>query len=239
MRGNERVSGEFVPDLCADAMDLVRGATGTRGNGRYPVGGVAKRSLDVSLALIFGLLLLPLIILIALVVYFSNPGPIVYRHKRIGFGGKEFACLKFRTMVTDGERILREHLQQSSEARKEWDKTRKLTNDPRVTRLGAILRKSSLDELPQLLNVLRGDMSIVGPRPIVRDELEIYGASSSYYLKARPGLTGAWQISGRSDTTYAERIALDTHYVSQWSFITDFAIVVRTVPAVILAKGSR
>jgi exopolysaccharide production protein ExoY len=165
-------------------------------------------------------------------------GPVFYRHKRIGFRGSEFGCLKFRTMIPYSEEAFQAYLQQNCEARREWSETRKLKHDPRVTPIGAFLRKTSLDELPQLINVIRGEMSLVGPRPVTRQELDHYGRYSAYYLQARPGLTGAWQISGRSNTSYEERVALDTQYVRDWSFGADLKIVVLTVPCVIAARGS-
>jgi exopolysaccharide production protein ExoY len=204
-----------------------------------PTGGQTKRALDLTVALSALVLLLPLIVLIALLVRFSDNGPVLYRHKRIGFRGREFNCLKFRTMVLNGDEVLQKHLELHPHARQEWIDTRKLTDDPRITSVGAILRKLSLDELPQILNILQGDMSVVGPRPIVQDELSMYGIYSSYYLQSRPGLTGMWQISGRSDTSYSQRVTLDTQYVSTWSMMNDIWIIICTVPAVILAKGSR
>jgi exopolysaccharide production protein ExoY len=204
-----------------------------------PLGGRTKRGFDITLALAAIIILLPIIVLTALLIKLTDGGSIVYRHKRIGFGGREFDCLKFRTMAPNGDEILQRHFERFPEARQEWLETRKLTHDPRVTAIGAVLRKLSLDELPQLINILQGEMSVVGPRPVVRDELAMYGAHSALYLQTRPGLTGAWQISGRSDTTYSQRVALDAQYVATWSLMTDFWIIICTVPAVALAKGSR
>jgi exopolysaccharide production protein ExoY len=141
-------------------------------------------------------------------------------------------------MVTDGDEVLRQHLQTSPAAAREWAETRKLKNDPRVTPVGAALRRLSLDELPQLINVLRGDMSIVGPRPIVTDEVAMYGADARYYFMARPGLTGPWQIGGRNDETYEDRVALDRAYVENWSSWKDIDIMIKTVPAVLNLRGS-
>ncbi|UVF18409.1 sugar transferase [Microvirga terrae] len=236
MGGQNGQSGRTAADSFAWAAECPKTASTTLAR---PVGGFTKRSFDVTLIVAGFILLWPLLLLIALLVRSSGPGPVIYRHKRIGYGGREFSCLKFRTMSVDGERILEEHFRQFPDARKEWQESRKLRHDPRITRIGSFLRKSSLDELPQLLNILCGDMSLVGPRPVVRDELVMYGPSAAHYLRARPGLTGAWQISGRSDTTYSERIALDADYVLRWSFISDLNIVVRTVPAVVFASGSR
>ncbi|WP_077965123.1 sugar transferase [Ensifer adhaerens] len=203
-----------------------------------PVGGVSKRGFDMlaaSLALVF---LSPLFLMLMALVKFSDGGSIFYGHRRVGHNGKSFRCLKFRTMRPDGDRILHDHLKANPAAYEEWRATRKLQDDPRVTVVGSVLRKLSLDELPQLVNILRGEMSIVGPRPVVEDELEIYDSAAVYYLQSRPGLTGLWQISGRNDVSYATRIAFDTQYVQNWSLLSDFSIVVRTIPAVCLSRGS-
>ncbi|MBD9559644.1 sugar transferase [Ensifer sp. ENS03] len=203
-----------------------------------PVGGVSKRGFDVlaaSLALVF---LSPLFLMLMALVKFSDGGSIFYGHRRIGHNGKSFRCLKFRTMRPDGDRILQDYLKANPAAYEEWRATRKLQDDPRVTVVGSVLRKLSLDELPQLVNIVRGEMSMVGPRPVVEDELELYDSAAVYYLQSRPGLTGLWQISGRNDVSYATRIAFDTQYVQNWSLLKDFSIVVRTIPAVCLSRGS-
>lgn len=206
--------------------------------GFSPLGGLAKRSFDVFGA-IFGLLLLsPLFLMIAALIKLTDGGSAFYGHTRIGHNGDEFKCLKFRTMVPNGDAVLREHLRRNPDDMIEWTTTRKLKSDPRITRVGAVLRKLSLDELPQLLNVLRGEMSLVGPRPVVDDELALYGRSAGYYLKARPGLTGLWQISGRNDVSYDARVAFDREYVENWSLSSDVWIIVRTVPAVCAQQGS-
>ncbi len=163
----------------------------------------------------------------------------MFRHKRIGLDGRQFDCLKFRTMVVDADRVLHDLLRSDALAAAEWSVSRKLTDDPRITRLGNIMRRSSLDELPQLWNVIVGDMSIVGPRPIVAAEIQRYNSDFVYYTAVRPGITGLWQTSGRSDCSYAERVALDRDYVSNWSLKRDLAIIVRTVPAVLWQEGSR
>ncbi|MCX7888412.1 MAG: sugar transferase [Rhodobacteraceae bacterium] len=212
--------------------------TGAPARTARPVGGIAKRGFDIAVALAALVLFLPLFLGIVLMVRRSGPGPVLYGHTRIGFAGRPFRCLKFRTMVTDGDAVLARHLRDNPAARVEWDATRKLTADPRVTPLGHALRKLSLDELPQLLNVLRGEMSLVGPRPVVAEELARYGRSARYYLGARPGLTGLWQVSGRNDISYRRRVAFDRAYVGRWSPARDAAIIARTVPAVLLARGS-
>ena len=141
-------------------------------------------------------------------------------------------------MVEDGDRVFQRHLQTSPEAAREWNETRKLKTDPRITAVGHVLRELSLDELPQLINIIRGDMSVVGPRPVVLDELRLYGLHAGSYVKARPGLTGAWQISGRNDVPYAVRAILDRTYVEKWSFTADVIIILKTIPAVITSKGT-
>ena len=196
-----------------------------------------KRSFDVlgsSLALL--LLALPLAVLVALVK--GDGGPAFYRQRRIGRNGVPFDCWKLRSMVVDSESVLRRHLAESAEARREWMADQKLRDDPRVTRIGRFLRATSLDELPQLWNVLRGDMSLVGPRPIVLNERERYGQLFSYYLSQSPGITGLWQISGRNDTTYERRVDLDVWYSRNWSFWLDLVILARTVPVVCRRSGA-
>ncbi|WP_425545383.1 sugar transferase [Labrys sedimenti] len=197
-----------------------------------------KRVLDIvtaSAALVF---LLPLFMLLLGVLLVLQGRPIFIRHNRVGRGGALFPCLKFRSMVTNSDEVLREHLTANSAARQEWEETHKLKNDPRITPLGQFLRKSSIDELPQLLNVIRGDMSLVGPRPIVRDEMVRYGAHIEDYLKVRPGLTGLWQVSGRSDVSYQHRVSLDVRYVREWSLWSDIVIILKTIPAVLRPSGS-
>lgn len=203
-----------------------------------PIGGRAKRTIDLMCALgLFGLLF-PLWLLVVAAIRFGSPGPVFFAHERIGFRGRSFRCWKFRTMVVDGDAVLEAHFQRYPEARLEWERDRKLKNDPRVTRFGRILRKTSVDELPQLLNVILGDMSLVGPRPVVADELKLYGPEVKSYLAARPGITGLWQVSGRSDTTYQERVTLDRRYTAEWSPALDLWIIAKTVPAVLGARGS-
>jgi exopolysaccharide production protein ExoY len=215
------------------SADAPPGSTLTTGSRlSRPLGGVTKRSTDVAIALAGLVLAAPIMLFIALLIKLTSPGPVIFAHDRVGFGGRPFRCYKYRTMVADADRRLAEHLARDPEAAREWSETRKLRRDPRITLLGRVLRKSSLDELPQLLNILRGDMSCVGPRPIVHDELQQYGACAGEYLRARPGLTGLWQVTGRSSTDYARRVSLDSHYVRNWSLTTDAFILVRTVFAV-------
>ncbi|MEG9502534.1 MAG: sugar transferase [Methylorubrum extorquens] len=197
-----------------------------------------KRSFDFSVALTALAMLLPLLAIICLSIWAVDGGAPFYSHRRVGRGRKAFGCLKFRTMRVDSEDALAKHLKENPGALAEWTQYRKLKDDPRITALGQVLRKSSLDELPQLINIVRGEMSIVGPRPIVDAEVEKYGDAASAYFAVRPGLTGAWQVSGRSDTTYAERVRLDHQYVASRSFIGDVIIILRTIPAVFMVKGS-
>ncbi|WP_227271324.1 sugar transferase [Roseobacter weihaiensis] len=196
-----------------------------------PMGGRTKRTLDVAISLTMLVVFSPLIAGLALLVYSSSPGPVFYRHSRVGYRNRPFDCLKLRTMVVNANEVLEKHLQRDADARDEWEQTKKLRNDPRVTAVGHVLRKLSLDELPQLYNVLRGDMSLVGPRPVPTDELRRYGKSSRFYLRARPGITGLWQVSGRNNTTYKRRIAYDRAYVTHFSTATDIAILAQTLPA--------
>ena len=197
-----------------------------------------KRSFDVFAAILALILLCPLFILLSCLVKLSDGGPVFYRHRRIGRGGNAFNCLKFRTMVTDGDAVLETHFAANPEARAEWVVARKLRVDPRVSNVGIVLRKLSLDELPQLVNILRGEMSLVGLRPVVKDEIELYGSAATYDFKSRPGFTGMWQISGRNDVNYNERVAFDKHYVENWSFQKDIIIILKTIPAVRASRGS-
>jgi exopolysaccharide production protein ExoY len=203
-----------------------------------PVGGSGKRILDIGLALSAILALAPLFLCVALLILLRDGRPVLIRHQRVGFGGKLFDCLKFRSMVANASETLERHLKDNPEAAREWEETRKLRDDPRVTPVGQVIRRLSVDELPQLLNVVRGDMSIVGPRPVVVAELERYGPAVNEYMQVRPGLTGPWQVSGRSDVSYEARVALDAEYVRNWTMARDLAIIARTVPAVVAAKGS-
>ncbi len=197
-----------------------------------------KRSFDLSMVIVALILLLPLLAAGVLALRILQGRPVFIRHKRIGQHGKSFYCLKFRTMVTDAQDVLQRHLETNESARKEWAENFKLRDDPRVTPLGSVLRKSSLDELPQLWNIFRGEMSIVGPRPIVVDEVRRYGANIDDYHKVKPGLTGLWQVSGRSDIDYATRVRMDVEYVKSISVLRDLKIIALTVPALVTSRGS-
>jgi exopolysaccharide production protein ExoY len=197
------------------------------------LGGAAKRGLDLTVASLALLLAFPLMLLIGILVMVCMGSPIIFAHRRVGYNGRLFRCYKFRTMVLNGDDVLQRYFECNPAAAAEWGETQKLRNDPRITLLGNILRKSSLDELPQLFNVLAGEMSCVGPRPVIREELERYGPAANDYLRTRPGLTGLWQISGRSRVDYARRVVLDSTYVHGWSLWLDLLILIRTIPAVL------
>ena len=197
-----------------------------------------KRPLDIFLVLCFALVFLPFLLLIALALLIAQGRPILVSHQRVGRNGIGFGCLKFRSMVRNADEILRTHLAEDAAARAEWAQSRKLKCDPRVTPLGRVLRKSSVDELPQLFNVLRGDMSLVGPRPIVEQEVPYYGAAINHYYRVRPGLTGHWQVSGRSDVSYPSRIQMDVDYVDRIRFGRDLLIMLKTVPVMVTWRGS-
>ena len=197
-----------------------------------------KRIFDITATVIGGILILPVIAIVAILIYLDSPGPIVFGHKRVGQGGKEFPCYKFRSMVPNAQEALEIYLKENPEAREEWERDFKLKDDPRVTKIGKFLRKTSLDELPQLWNVLIGDMSLVGPRPIVRAEVEKYGEYINDFYLVPPGITGVWQVSGRSDTTYEERVLMDSWCVHNWSVWIDIVYLVKTVLAVLKGKGA-
>jgi exopolysaccharide production protein ExoY len=205
---------------------------------RGPIGGAAKRAFDVVAALAGVAALLPLFIIVCIAVYVECPGAVLFRQRRIGFDGREFTCLKFRTMALDAERTLREYLANNEDARREWQTTHKLRNDPRITGFGRFLRRSSLDELPQLFNILMGHMSIVGPRPIVAAEVPLYREHFTDYANARPGLTGLWQVSGRNTIGYPQRVAYDVEYLRNWSFIRDMQIILATFTHVWEGNGA-
>jgi undecaprenyl-phosphate galactose phosphotransferase len=197
-----------------------------------------KRTFDLAFGTAMALVSLPAAVLIALAVVVQSGGPVLYSQQRIGRGGRSISVWKFRTMVVDADIVLQEVLASDPALAAEWEQHRKLRRDPRVTGIGRLLRKTSLDELPQLWNILRGDMSLVGPRPIVEEELDRYGDNASIYLSVKPGLTGLWQTSGRNDTTYDRRVQLDAEYVRTWSLARDLQIVANTVPAVIRGSGA-
>jgi Undecaprenyl-phosphate galactose phosphotransferase WbaP len=203
-----------------------------------PSARMIKTAMDLALAAPLLLLISPLFLVFALLSRLDG-GPLLFAHRRIGAGGRPFSCLKFRTMVMDGDRVLSEALARDPALAAEWAATRKLVDDPRVTRIGQFLRKTSLDELPQLINVLRRDMSLVGPRPIVESEIPLYGEAMAQYCATRPGITGLWQVSGRSDISYARRVELDVWYVNNWTVWNDITLLLKTIPAVLARRGAR
>jgi len=197
-----------------------------------------KRALDLVGTVIGGVLISPLVFAIAVLIKLDSPGPAFYGHRRLGAAGEHFFCWKFRTMHVDAERLLDKHLQDNPFLRAEWEQNQKLRDDPRVTRVGRFLRQISLDELPQLWNVLRGEMSLTGPRPIVDAEVPKYGEVYKLYKRIRPGMSGLWQVGGRSDTSYVERVEMDSYYVRNWSVWLDLIILVRTIKIVVLGEGA-
>jgi exopolysaccharide production protein ExoY len=205
----------------------------TRDSSNQPLGGRRKRVVDVTLGVAALILTAPIILLVATLIRVFMGGPIVFAQRRVGYRGRNFICYKFRTMSCNAQELLRQHLAANQEAAREWHTTHKLANDPRVSGLGHILRKSSLDELPQLFNVLRGDMSLVGPRPIVPEEVRKYGRHFHAYVRARPGITGMWQTSGRNSVSYSARVARDCHYARHWSLRLDLFLLLKTIPAVL------
>lgn len=201
------------------------------------LGAFGRRCFDIVGALLIGILFSPFIVAVIVLIRLGGL-PVLFRHKRVGRNGVLFNCLKFRTMVPDAEDVLRRLLKVHPELRDEWTENHKLRDDPRITPLGKFLRRTSLDELPQLWNVLRGDMSLVGPRPIVRAELLRYGRQVSSYLAVKPGLTGLWQVKGRSDTSYRRRVAMDKYYVENRNLWMDLYIVALTGAVVLKRAGA-
>ena len=196
-----------------------------------------KRSFDIIVAGLGLIALSPIFVVIALLVK-RDGGPIFFGHKRIGLNGETFECLKFRSMIRNSEEALEKYLAANPKARAEWEAERKLQNDPRVTAFGQFLRRASLDELPQLLNVVRGDMSLVGPRPIVMAEVDLYDSDIAHYYRVRPGITGLWQVSGRNDVSYTQRVNMDSWYVRNWSLLHDMTIILKTIPVVLNRTGA-
>ena len=203
-----------------------------------PVRQAVKRLFDIVIGSVALIMLAPLFIVLSALIMFSGGSPF-YGHERIGHSGRPFRCLKFRSMAKNADKLLADLIARDSEAAAQWRQNFKLKNDPRITSIGRFLRKTSLDELPQLINVLRGDMSLVGPRPVIAEELKrYYGEDAFYYRLVRPGITGLWQVSGRSRTSYERRVFLDSWYVRNWSLWTDLVILFNTVPSVILRDGA-
>lgn len=199
---------------------------------------IIKRCFDLILTVVGGIVILPICVFIGLLIYIDSPGPIIYKQTRIGQDGREFNFYKFRSMIVNAESVLQDYLITNRDAFREWQSNYKLKKDPRVTKIGKFLRKTSLDELPQLWNVLIGDMSLVGPRPLLPNEIERYGEYMEDYKFVPPGITGIWQVSGRSDTTFEERALMDSWYIHNWSIWIDLVYLMKTIIVVIKGKGA-
>ena len=197
-----------------------------------------SRILDVCVAVTMLIVLLPVMLVIPIGILISDPGPIFFAQKRVGKNGRIIKCLKFRTMCVDADEKLKKLLASNPKLREEWKEKQKLDRDPRITRFGQFLRQSSLDELPQLFAIVMGDMSLVGPRPIIEAEIPRYGRFITSYLSVKPGLTGLWQVTGRNNTTYRRRVATDVFYVRSKSLMLDLKILLATIPAVLTGRGS-
>jgi Undecaprenyl-phosphate galactose phosphotransferase WbaP len=197
-----------------------------------------KRFLDIVFVVFGGLVVLPFLLVIAFLVKLSSPGPVLYGHKRLGRDGKVFTAYKFRSMIQDADQKLEDLLAKDPKLRDEWEALHKLKDDPRVTAIGKLLRRTSFDEFPQLINILKGDMSLVGPRPVTGGEVEKYGENFHRIFSVRPGLTGLWQVSGRSNTDYAERVSYDIYYLQSWSVWLDMWILYRTPQAIFKGTGA-
>ena len=228
------MGGIEVESLFNEKLMLLR----LKNNLARPINRWLKAIFDFVVTLVGTVMISPILLFIALWIYKDSPGPVIFKHMRIGKNGKAFPCYKFRSMCVDAKAKLEELLETDPEAKAEWERDFKLRNDPRVTKSGAFLRKTSLDELPQIFNVLKGEMSLVGPRPIIHEELERYGEYVDDYLMVKPGITGMWQVSGRSDIDYEERVLLDSWYVRNWSVWIDIVMLFKTFKVVLLRKGA-
>jgi exopolysaccharide production protein ExoY len=221
------------------AVDDSRSALNWRESAKdMPFGGALKRASDLLLALPILLILAPVMVFLALAVKIQDGGPVFFVQLRVGRDGRLFSCLKFRSMIMNAEDRMQALLRDDPDAAREWSEKQKLTNDPRVTPVGHVLRATSADELPQLINVVLGDMSLVGPRPIMPDQIDGYGPGFGRYCTARPGITGLWQVSGRNETTFRRRAEYDQDYLKAWSLPTDLALLVRTVDVVLRRRGA-
>jgi Undecaprenyl-phosphate galactose phosphotransferase WbaP len=230
-------SFEVAAASVSSAEPRIAGPLAVRRSGTAGSSAIAKRVLDIVGAVVLGLVFSPLMAAIVLLMR-REGGSVIFKHRRVGRGGQTFECLKFRTMVPNADQVLRSLLERDPELKAEWVRDHKLRNDPRITRLGRFLRRTSLDELPQLWNVLRGEMSLVGPRPVVREELLRYGRSVGIYLAAKPGITGLWQVTGRNDTDYRRRVVLDAYYVRNQTLLLDLYILVKTTGVVLGGTGA-
>jgi exopolysaccharide production protein ExoY len=231
-----RANDDFLDGTAlADSYDNSRAAQSRMGWGV----GALKRGMDIASSALLLLIFLPVFLLVALAVKLTSSGPIFYFQERVGQQGAHFRFWKFRSMVVNSEEVFNSFLDSDEEARSQWEMFQKLDNDPRITRIGHFIRRTSLDELPQLWNVLRGDMSLVGPRPCMPDQRRLYGAHWREYCAVKPGITGLWQVSGRNQLTYEQRVLLDAEYVRKWSLGADFKILARTFLVVATGHGSR
>ena len=210
----------------------------TRNNLASRINVIGKRAFDIIAGSLLIMLLAPLLLLIAILIRIESPGPTLFAHKRLGKNGVPFNCYKFRSMVMNAQELLPQLLEDNPELQEEWNRDFKLKHDPRVTRIGRILRQTSLDEIPQLINVLKGEMSLVGPRPIIAEEMERFGDAARDYMMVSPGMTGLWQVSGRSDIDYQERVLMESWYVRNWSLWLDISLLFRTVGIVLNRKGA-
>ena len=197
-----------------------------------------KRFMDICIVLFLSILFFPLLLFVIIAIKLGSPGPLLYSHERVGKNGRHFRAYKFRSMVINADEILRELLTHDKKAREEWEQNQKLKNDPRITGIGRIIRKTSLDEVPQFINILKGEMSLIGPRPIVDSEIKKYGEDFHRIFSIKPGLTGLWQVSGRSNTNYSDRVSHDTYYLQSWSVWLDIWIICRTIGVIIRGKGA-
>jgi Undecaprenyl-phosphate galactose phosphotransferase WbaP len=203
-----------------------------------PSAKIAKRLLDLATAAILVPVTAPLILAFALLIKLESPGPILYANERIGLGGRKFKAWKLRTMVVTGDQVLREYFEKHPLEQFSFLRNQKLRNDPRITKIGRILRKTSIDELPQLWNVFKGEMSVVGPRPFLENQIEMYGRSFELYKLVRPGITGLWQVSGRNKLPFSERVLLDAYCIQNWSVWMDIYILARTFGVVLTGRGA-
>ena len=234
------VSSEQTNFTCTQQLKDIAGIIGfaSTHNLKFKFNLFVKRFLDIFIILLFSPLLLPVFLILMILVKCTSKGPIFYGHPRVGKNGKMFKCWKFRSMDIRSQEMLAEILATDPVRAEEWERERKFQDDPRVTKFGKILRKTSLDELPQLINILVGDMSFIGPRPVTDEEMDKYGEYRDYVLSVLPGLSGMWQVSGRSETSYDERIYFDTYYIQNWSIWLDFWIIIKTFWVVIKGKGA-
>lgn len=232
-------SNRTFPILWTQTLDLYgMGALEISNRLKRPIDRLTKNLFEGVVAAMAVLFLIPLGLLLALLVKCSSRGPVIYRARRLGLNGRPIEVWKFRTMYADADQRLEQLLAENPELKKEWDANFKLKNDPRITPLGKIMRKTSLDELPQFVNVLRGEMAVIGPRPIVEKEIAYYGKHYEVFSRVKPGITGFWQVSGRSDTTYERRIELDMYYISNWSIWLDYYIFLKTIKEVLICRGA-